>query len=244
MKLNDTQIDYLKRLMDGGNQEIPTTLEMLTNQTFDQCSATTQVISIMRVIGSTGLGAGPLATVTCDIHGYVECEFLFLQNQADFETLCQVMTPTLTDGAVGTVNEATEYLIPNWLKEQRVNEPDIEALQEQMKDVVTETASVLFGTYLTVLNTKCQLATYQDFPETRLKDRQQSVLEDALSRNRKDSNTAFCFEIACRVEPLSFKICLLMLPQLSALQTMLDTAKSPAERMAPPEITFEPPPRF
>ena len=223
MNLSDAQIDFLHQAMEGGNSNVSSTLEMLTGQTVDRHSAQIKVIPGTAVMNSMDLGFGPLATVISSIHGDVEADFLFLQNQSDFQTLCQVIGPTLTDKALHTVNDATDYLIPDWLKEQRHNDLDNKDLQSQLQDAISEMSDVLFGTYLTALYSHCKLATYQGLPNATLKDTQQSMLRKALSRNQKESNIAFVIEIECVIAQKSLKTWLLMLPLMSGLRAMLDS---------------------
>ena len=115
-------------------------------------------------------------------------------------------------------------MIADWLTSRDQDELDSAALQAQMKDAIAEMGSVLFGTYLTALYASCSLATYQDFPVATLKDDLQSMLEDALSENRRESNLAIVFEIECTIAQKSLKLILLMLPRMSGLRAMLDAA--------------------
>ena len=224
MNLSEQQLSHLHEIMEDGNSNIASTLEMLTGQHIDRHTATIKVIPGIQAMGSMKLGYGPLATVLSAIQGDVECDFLFLQNQSDFKNLCEVMGPTLTDKALHTVNDAANYMIADWLIAEEQDEVDSTALQAQMKDAITEMGSVLFGTYLTALYTSCSLATYQDFPVATLKDEQQSMLEDALLQNRRESNIAIVFEIECSIAQKSLKLILLMLPRMSGLRAMLDAA--------------------
>ena len=148
MNLSEQQLTHLHEIMEDGNNNIASTLEMLTGQSIDGHSARINVMSGLRAVRAMNLGIGPLATVLCRIQGDVECDFLFLQNQSDFQNLCEVMGPTLTGKALNTVNDAASYMIADWLDAKEQGEVDSTALQAQMKDAIAEMGGVRFGTVL------------------------------------------------------------------------------------------------
>ena len=225
-KLSAAQIGFLHKVIDGGNRHVCTTLEMLTGQSVDQHSVRTQVIpgvDAMELLALMDLDPGPGASVISSVHGDVEGNFLFLQTRRDFQTLSQVMGPTLIGGARRAVNGAEDHSKPDWLIEQRHQDLDSRELQAQMLDTITEMGNVLFGIYLTAFYSDCKLTAFQDVPTASLVDDPQSLLMKTLSWKSRGANIAFVIEIDYVIAQKTLKAWLLMLPLMSGLRAMFDS---------------------
>jgi chemotaxis protein CheY-P-specific phosphatase CheC len=220
--LSESQLGFLQEVMECGNSQVKPTLEMLTAQTVDQLSIQLRIIPSSEVSRYMDMNPEPLATVIGSMHGDVEGMFYFLQSKKDFLSLGHILIDSISSSIKRMANEPTEYLIPDWLKEQRSENLDTEELEAQMFDAVSEMGNVLFGIYLTALYNGCKLGVYYDTPTNEWDD-QHLLLEQALRKNKNESNCAFVIRVDYTVAGENLRAWLLMLPDLNGLRAMIDS---------------------
>jgi hypothetical protein len=221
--LTSLQAEMLRQILSTGNEQVREALETALEPAFRKLEIHTAMERLKELPAK--LGSSPLATVRIPIDGDLKGEFLYLQDDADFKVLKKALAAKVA-GPVHTVNEATDYLIPNWLEDHRGSDSPRE-LDAKVREAVNEMSDRLFGAYLTTIYTRCHMATFLELPQATIPDARQTVLKSALDKYGKVAERAFLVDATCVAGDEQFRFYLVMFAEPEGLRTMLETLKAP-----------------
>jgi chemotaxis protein CheY-P-specific phosphatase CheC len=221
--LTGLQAEMLRQILSKGNEQVHDALETTLGPAFSKLEIHTAMQRLKEL--PARLGQAPLVTVRIPIDGDLKGEFLYLQDETDFQMLKQALAAKVA-GPVHTVNEATDYLIPNWLEDHHGGESPGE-LDVKVREAVNEMSDRLFGAYLTTIYTRCHMATFLELPQATIPDARQSVLKAALEKYTKVAERAFLVDATCTAGEEPFRFYLVMFAEPEGLRAMLGTLAKP-----------------
>lgn len=213
--ISPAQAEIARQVLNDGNPQVETTLRMLFGETPRQFDLRTRMLSMEQIRAE--FGTGPLVTVRVAFAGDLRGVFLFLQRESEFARLRNALQHTLGQPA-RTGNEETDYLVPDWLQDRQAQAGD----DRKIRDALGEMGNVLLGGYLTAVYSRCTLATFQELPETKVPDRQQEWLQDALNGPGEPADRVFAVEVTCAVRDETFTFFMLTVIERDDLLGLLE----------------------
>jgi chemotaxis protein CheY-P-specific phosphatase CheC len=215
--LTSLQAEMLRQILAGGNEQVRSVLQSLLGPSLQQVEIHTAMIRLSDL--PEKFGEQPLITINISIDGDLNGEFFFLQSEQDFRALKMALAAVISE-PVHTVNEATDYLIPNWLEHRPQVSPG-ETLGK-VREALDDLSDRLFAAYLNTVYERFHMATFLELPVATIPDREQAVLRGALKKYGEVSERAFLVDTTCTLGDDSFQFWLAMLAEPGGLHTMLE----------------------
>jgi hypothetical protein len=219
--LTSLQAEMLRQILASGNDQVRNILQSLLGPSLQQVEIHTAMIRLSDLPGK--FGEQPLITINISIDGDLNGEFFFLQSEQDFRALKMALAAVISE-PVHTVNEATDYLIPNWLEHRQQANPG-ETLGK-VREALDDLSDKLFTAYLNTVYERFHMATFLELPVATIPDRKQSALRAALNKYGQVSERAFVVDGACTVGDDAIHFWLVMLAEPGGLQAMLEGLKN------------------
>lgn len=221
VRLTSLQAEMLRQILAGGNEQARSALQSLLGPSLQQVEIHTAMVRLANLPDK--FGEQPLVTVSISIDGDLNGEFFFLQSEQDFRALKKALSSVISE-PVHTLNEATDYLIPNWLEHRQQASPG-ETLGK-VREALDDLSDKLFAAYLNTVYERFHMATFLELPVATIPDRKQSALRAALNKYGQVSESAFVVDGACTVGDDAIHFWLVMLAEPAGLQAMLEGLKS------------------
>jgi len=215
--LSSLQAEMLRQILSSGNEQVRGSLESLLGPSLQQVEIHTAMARLSDL--PARFGEQPLVTISISIDGDLNGEFFFLQTEHDFRSLKKALSSVVSE-PVHTVNEATDYLIPNWLEHRQETRPG-EALA-RIREALDDLSDKLFAAYLNTVYNRFHLATFLEVPVAAIPDREQAALRAALKKYGEVSERAFLVETTCTFGDEDFQFWLVMLAEPGGLHMMLE----------------------
>lgn len=213
-RITSAQAEIARQVLHDGNRQVEGTLQMIFGESPRQLDLHTRMLPTNEI--REYFGSSPLITVKIDYSGDLKGVFLLLQNESEFARLRTSLQLALGQ-PVKTTNEETDYLVPDWLQDRLAHSGD----EEKIRDALGELGNVLLGSYLTAVYSRCALATFQSLPETKMPDKKQQWLHQALSSLEASAGRAFLVDVMCAVRGETFRFYLLNLIERESVLALL-----------------------
>jgi chemotaxis protein CheY-P-specific phosphatase CheC len=215
--LTSLQAEMLRQILANGNAGARSTLQSLLGSSLQQVEIHTAMARLSDLPGM--FGEQPLVTINISIEGDLNGEFFFLQSEHEFRMLKKALSMVVSQPA-HTVNEATDYLIPNWLERREAASPG-EALA-RVREALNDLSDKLFAAYLNMVYERFHLATFLEAPVAAIPDEEQAMLRAALKKYGEVSERAFLVDATCTLGDDGFQFWLVMLAEPDGLHMMLE----------------------
>lgn len=213
-RISSAQAEVARQIFNGGNPQVGGTMQMIFGEVPQQLDIHTRMLPLNEVAGR--FGTDPLITVHIGFSGDLRGQFLFLQQESEFARLRKALQNALGRPA-RTAREETDYLVPDWLQDREAQARD----EGKIRDALGELGNILLGSYLTAVYSRCEQATFQELPETRIPDKKQEWLRGALRDYAESADRAFMADVSCAVHGETFRFRLLLVTDRESLLAML-----------------------
>lgn len=212
--MSHAEAELVRQTFDASNRQLPDTLRTALGDEPAALETSSRMIPLSHL--AREIGSGSQVVVRIGFGGDLNGVFLFLQRETDFDGMSAALQATL-GGELHTENEATDYLVPDWLRERRAQGVD----EGKISDALGELGNALLGGYLTAVYSACEMATFQDLPEVLLHDAQQEWLYEAIEAHRRQADLAFLASVSCQAREQPIRFSLVVITALEGLRAMV-----------------------
>lgn len=217
--LSQVQAEVLRQILNEGNAQIPSTLEMILGERPQDLQVRTTMAKLNEL--QRKVPDEPMVSVRIRFEGDIEGQFLFLQPRSMSKGLKNVLK-ALFGGRASTSMDAAGYIRDDWVQANRAS---TEMSDERVKDTLGELSNVLFGGYLTTLYSRCSLATFLELPEVLYPDDEGEYLRSALNHFTGRSERCYIADVQCMLGENHIHFWLVMMAEPEGFRSMLDAIR-------------------
>jgi len=224
LDLTKNQINSFDRFLLTSTSKALDALETMLALNIDSSDSSIEIARVVDVEKIAPLSREPLYVISSEMAGELQGNLYLFICSSDLKNLSEAIKPTFEllflsspDADLATL----ESQKPDWMNDDYKPHTDDSAFHEQMMDVLTEMANVLFGIYTKTIYAIYDLHTYHSLPES-LRDTDRQHLQQILSSPKllKKYHLVIMNEFSASHKPI--KLWCLISPTRKSLKEILN----------------------